>query len=283
VTTAAQPSKHLPDRRSFGSVHPIERLRYVARAGAVDQGELTREAAAALSGLADDPGGLIMSCRRLLARHPTAGALWFLCARMLGSGDARAEAWTATEELEHDPTPSHLARLLPDEARVTVVGYPELTALALPKRGDVEVLAVDAAGDGPQLARRLRGADVEALDVPDAGLAAAVASSQVVVLEASCLGPSGFVAPTGSRAAAAVARHAGVPVWLVVGVGRALPGRFWDAAVAGLGGDEPWEATEEVVPLDLVDRAVGPDGGRPGTDLAGRADCAAVPELLERQ
>ena len=263
-------------------MHPIERLRYVARAGAVDQGELTREAAAALSGLAGDTGGLIMSCRRLLDRHPTAGALWYLCARLLSSADVRAEAWHATEELEHDQTPSHLARLLPDEATLTVVGYPELTALGLPKRGDVTVLAVDASGDGTHLARRLRGADVEALDVPDAGVAAAAASSDLVVLEASCLGPTGFVAPTGSRAAAAVAKHAGVPVWLVVGAGRALPQRFFDAATAKLGGDEPWEEAEEIVPLDLVDRAVGPDGGRSATDPASRADCAPVPELLER-
>ena len=264
-------------------MHPIERLRYVARVGGVDQGELVREAASALSGLGDDPGGLIMSCRRLLDRHPTAGALWFLCARMLTAADARAEAWFATEDLEKDPTIAHLSRLLPEEATVTVVGYPELAALALPKRGDIEVLAVDASGDGTQLSRRLRGADVEATDVPDAGVAAAVAASDVVLLEASCLGAGGFVAPAGSRAAAAVAHHAGIPVWLVAGVGRALPPRFWEAATAKLGGDEPWEEAEEQVPLDLVDRAVGPDGGRPGSDLANRADCAPVPELLERQ
>ena len=263
-------------------MHPIERLRYVARAGAVDQGDLVREAAAALGGLSDDPGGLIMSCRRLLARHPTAGALWFLSARLLTAGDARAEAWHATEELEHDKTPGHLARLLPDEATITVVGYPELAAVALPRRGDVVVRAVDARGDGGQLVRRLRSGDVEALEVPDAGVAAAVATSDLLVLEASALGPTGFVAPTGSHAAAAVARQADVPVWLVAGAGRALPARFWEAAVAGLGGDEPWLAPEEVVPLALADRAVGPDGGRAAADLATRADCAPVAELLER-
>jgi hypothetical protein len=264
-------------------VHPIERLRYVARVGGVDQGELVREAAAALSGLSDDIGGLIMSCRRLLARHPTAGALWFLCARLLTAADVRRAAWEVTEELDHDATPAHLARLLPEEATITVVGYPELAALGLPKRGDVEVLAIDASGDGQALARRLRNGDVDAVDVPDAGVAAAAAASDLVVLEASCLGATGFVAPTGSRAAAAVAHHAGIPVWLVVGAGRALPPRFWDAATAHLGGDEPWEAAEEIVPLDLVDRAVGPDGGRAGADLASRADCAAVPELLDRK
>jgi hypothetical protein len=269
-------------------VHPIERLRYVARVGGVDQGELVREAALALGGLGDDVGGVIMSSRRLLARHPTAGALWFLCARLLAAPDRRAEAWQVTEELEHDPTATHLARLLPEEARVTVVGYPELAATAFPKRGDVEVLAVDASGDGQALARRLRNGDVDAVEVPDAGVAAAVTASDLVVLEASSLGTSttgasGFVAPAGARAAAAVARHAGVPVWLVAGVGRALPSRFWEAATASLGGDEPWEAPEEVVPLDLVDRAIGPDGGRDGADLVSRADCAAVPELLERK
>jgi hypothetical protein len=264
-------------------VHPIERLRYVARVGGVDQGELVREAAQALSGLSDDAGGVIMSCRRLLARHPTAGALWYLCARLLSAADLRAEAWAVTEALEHDATPAHLARLLPEEATITVVGYPELVALGLPKRGDIEVLAVDASGDGQALARRLRNGDVEAIEVPDAGVAAAVTASDLVVLEASSVGPSGFVAPTGSHAAAAVARQAGTPVWLVAGVGRALPPRFWDAATASLGGDEPWEAAEEVVPLTLVDRAVGPDGGRDGADLAGRADCPTVPELLERK
>ena len=54
-------------------MHPIERLRYVARVGGVDQGELVREASSALGGFGSDVGGLIVSCRRLLDRHPTAG------------------------------------------------------------------------------------------------------------------------------------------------------------------------------------------------------------------
>lgn len=263
-------------------MHPIERLRYVARVGGVDQGELVREAASALSGFGDDPGGLVVSCRRLLARHPTAGALWMLSARMLTAGDLRAEAWAVTEELEHDKTASHVSRLVPDEATLTVVGWPELVSLALPRRGDVQVRAVDASGDGSALSRRLRGADVDAFDVPDAGAAAAAASSDLVLLEANCCGPTGFIAPTGSRAVAAVAKYAGVPVWVVAGAGRCLPGRLWDAVTSRIDSDEPWESAEEIVPLDLVDRCVGPQGGAPATDLATRADCAAVAELLDR-
>ena len=64
-------------------MHPIERLRYVARAGAVDPAVLVQESAAALAGLDDEPGNLILSARRLLSRHPASGPLWALCARLL--------------------------------------------------------------------------------------------------------------------------------------------------------------------------------------------------------
>ena len=101
-------------------MHPIERLRYVARAGAVDQGELVREAASALSGLSDDPGGLIMSCRRLLVRHPTAGALWHLCARLLTAGDEAVTPATGSVPPLPEPEP-----IVPTEAlnlRLTGIG-----------------------------------------------------------------------------------------------------------------------------------------------------------------
>jgi hypothetical protein len=95
------------------------------------------------------------------------------------------------------------------------------------------------------------------------------------------MGPSGFVAIAGSRAAAATARHAGVPVWVAAGVGRVLPARLWDALTARLEGDEPWLAADEVVPLDLVDRVAGPTGLLAGADAARRADCPVAPELLK--
>src|SRR5437763_3773263 len=104
-------------------MHPIERLRYVARVGGVDQGELIREASSALGGFGSDTGGLIVSCRRLLDRHPTAGALWTLCARLLTTGDLAGEAWRVSEEADGDKTVAHVARLVPDEATLTVVGW----------------------------------------------------------------------------------------------------------------------------------------------------------------
>lgn len=259
----------------------MERLRDIARARSVEHGLLTQESAAALAALADDPAGLVTASKRLVERHPTVGPLWALSARVLTAGDPRTEAWRVLSEVDEDGTVGHLVDALPDGATLTVIGWPELAARALPPRGDVGVLVVDALGDGSQLAHRLRRADVEAADVPESGTAAAVVASEVLVLEALATGPDAVLAPAGSRAAAAVARHAGVPVWLVAGACRALPGRLWDVLTSRLPtGVEACDAASELVPLDLVDVVVGPDGRSTGTDLARRADAPVAAELL---
>jgi len=262
-------------------MHPIERLRYVARSSGADQAVLVRETAGALAALDFDPPGLVTACRRILDRHLASGPLWWLAARVLTGNDPGDEAWAAAEEIEDDPTALELALALPADTTICVLGWPEIVGEALPRRGDIEVLVVDALGEGSGLVRRLRHADVDAEDVPMTGLGAAAAAAGLLVLEASALGPDGFVGIAGSRAAAAVARHAGVPVWLVGGVGRLLPGRMWDAMCRRLDEeDDPWAADDEVVPLDLVDCVVGPCGVEAVADALRQIDCPIAPELL---
>ena len=193
---------------SVDRVHPIERLRYVARASGADQAVLVRETAQALAAFRDDPSGLVAACRRIVDRHPTSAPLWWLCARVLTSPDGQREAWAAVDEIEEDRTSAELAFALPEEGTACVIGWPELVGEALPPRGDVEVLAVDALGEGSGLVRRLVQAGIDAVDVPTSGLGAAVLSSDVLLLEAVAVGPTGFVAVSGSLAAATVARHA---------------------------------------------------------------------------
>ncbi|MCB1004804.1 MAG: hypothetical protein KDB35_11540 [Acidimicrobiales bacterium] len=158
-----------------------------------------------------------------------------------------------------------------------------LLRLARAGLGDdrVEALVVDVLGEGSGLVRRLLAADVEAVDVATQGLGAAAAAADVVVLEASAVGPDAFVGVAGSRAAAAVARHDGRPVWLVAGVGRLVPQRVWDA-LSGLvdAAAEPWEADDELVPLALVDQVVGPTGPQPVADALRRTDCPVAAELF---
>ena len=262
-------------------MHPIERLRHVARAEGAGPSFIAREAAAALAGFGDDPTGLVTACRRLVERHPTAGTMWWLAARVLAATDPMGETWRAAEELEGDDTPSVLLRGLPTEGTVAVLGWPELAGDALRRAGEVELLVIDAGGRWTGVVDRLARRGVDAIDVPEGGLGAAVAASDLLVLEASALGPGGFVADSGARAAAAVARHAGIPVWVVAGAGRVLPKRLWEALVTRLELDaDAWDADDEVVPIDLADQVVGPRRMTSPDAAVKRADCPIPPELL---
>lgn len=245
---------------------------------------LVRETAHALAAFHDDPAGLVAACRRIVDRHPTSGPLWWLCARVLTAPDGQREAWQAVDDIQGDRTPEELAFALPEEATVSVIGWPELAGEALPRRGDVDVLAVDSLGEGSGLVRRLLQGGVDAVDVPTSGLGAAVAASDVLLLEAVALGPGGFVAVSGSLAAATVAQHADVPVWLVAGVGRLLPLRMWEA-LAGrqrAHAADPWDLDEEIVPLSLVARVCGPAGLEAPEAALRRTDCPVAPELFDR-
>ncbi len=262
-------------------VHPVERLRHVARATGYPQEVIVAEAARGLLSCADDPQGLVTACRRMVQRQPGSAPLVWLCARALCAGDPRSELRAAIAEFEGDRTAVELAHAVPDDASIVVLGWPDTIGLALPRRGDVEVLVVDVHREGGGLVTDLRDRDVEAVDVPPSGLGAAVAGADLVLLEATALAPSGFLGIAGSLAAAAVAKHCDVPVWVVAGVGRLLPERMWgpvrERAVPG----DAWEADDEVVPLDLVDRIVGPTGPLAVVDALRRIDCPVAPELFK--
>ncbi|HYI61235.1 MAG TPA: hypothetical protein VEW93_05460 [Acidimicrobiales bacterium] len=252
----------------------------MARARGVDPVDLVAEAAHALGAFDDDPAGLVAAARRLVARHPAAGALWWMCSRVLVAADPAAEGRRAAAEVEGDPTAAALAAALPDEARVLVVGWPGTVVPALARRGDLEVLAADD-GTGVDVGRVLARVDVDVVDVPTEAVGAAAAAVDVVLIEAVAAGPAGALAARGSRAAAAVARAAGRTVWLVAPVGRVLPAPLFAACTdAVLDTEEPWESDHDLVPGPLVDRVVGPAGPVEPTEGLGRATCGVASELL---
>jgi hypothetical protein len=263
-------------------VHPIERLRYVARSSGAPQDLMVRETASALASFGDDPSGLVTACRRIVSRQLTAGSLWWLCSRMLCAADPLREARLAVDEIEDDSSPRQLAHALADGGTVLVIGWPPQVAEGLARRGDLEVLVADVGGDGSSLVGHLQHREVDAIDVPAAGLGAAAAEADLVILEAGAAGPEQFVATAGSRAAAAVAHDAGKAVWLVAGVGRVLPARVWQALTDRLDDlADSWDLDEEVVPLSLVDTVIGPNGSHPPAELVLRCDCPIAPELFK--
>jgi hypothetical protein len=264
-------------------MHPIEHLRWVARATGADPSMIARESAGALEAVAaEDPAGLVLACRRLVERHPSVGPLWWLCARVLGAADPEAAARDAAAALAADRTDRHLATALPDDGTVLVIGWPDLVGRALRRRGDLEVLVVDHDGDGLGLARRLADSGNVVSVVPGSGTAPAATVAGLVLVEALAAGPGGFLAAPGSGSAAAVASVAGTPVHAVIGVGRVLPGRLWDALLGRLdaSGLEPWEREAEVVQAGMVTDAVGPDGPVELGEALANPTCPVAPELL---
>ena len=239
------------------------------------------ETAMALAAFGRDPSGLVTACRRIVSRQPTSAPLWWLCSRMLCADDPMDEGRSASREIASDATPRRLEAHLPPDATITVVGWSPQLDDTLVRRGDVEALIVDAAGEGRAFAAHLWERDAAAVEIPLKGLASAVAESDLVVLDASAVGPSGFVAACGSHAAAAVARTEETPVWLLAGIGRILPQRVWECVTTRLTDEaDPWELDEEVVPLELVDAVFGPDGQETTEAALQRTDCPIAPELF---
>lgn len=85
-------------------MHPIERLRHLARLDPADVDLLAREAADTLLACAAEPAELVVACRRLLDRHPAAGPLWWVASTALTSTDAQTALIDALAALESDPT-----------------------------------------------------------------------------------------------------------------------------------------------------------------------------------
>ncbi len=261
-------------------MHPIERLRYVARASGVPQPILVREAAGALLSFAHDPQGLVTACRRMISRQPTSGPLLWMASRVLTAADHVEELRTCIDELDADRTSLELRHALPVDNTVAVLGWPDAISAALAARGDTDVLVIDVLGEGSGLVQVLWDADVEAADVPLGGLGAAAAKADLVLLECSAMGPDSSLCVAGSLAAASVAQHRGTPVWLVGGVGRLLPGSLWDSLRDRVAMAEPWDADEEFVPLDLVSHVVGTAGVSSVSNALQQATCPIAAELL---
>jgi hypothetical protein len=125
-------------------VHPIERLRYVARSGWGAPDVLAAEAAWALADLADrEAPAVLPACRRLLDRHPGCGPMWWVAARILTAGDPVTEGERCADALECDRTDELLDEALPAGARIVRRGGVSDAASA-----DVVVVPVDALGPG---------------------------------------------------------------------------------------------------------------------------------------
>lgn len=262
-------------------MHPIERLRYLARSSGGDPRAMVGETASALRGMGADPAGLVVACRRIVERHPTSGPLWWLCAHMLTSPDPYSTARRLADEIDADLTPEVLIDSLPTDITVCVVGWPDLVGEAILRRGDIRVLAVDADDQGGSFVRRLDRADVEAEVIEAGGVAAAVLACDLLLIEALAASSTELIAARGSRAAASVAYCSEVPVWAVSGIGRCLPHAGFLSLVERLGDVRaPWLADADVMPLALFSHVATANGVLAIDQASLVAECPLAHELL---
>jgi hypothetical protein len=263
-------------------MHPIERLRYVARADGAEPAVLVRETALALCGMEFDPQSLVLACRRIVERHPTTAQLWWLCAHVLTASEPFARARELARAAEHDDTAQHLDDALPDDARVVIVGWPNTAVKCLAQRGDATLFVVDSHGEGEALVDRLHHADISAELVPGECAAAAVAQCDAVVVEALAAGAGAVLAVGASRGVVDTARALGKPVLLVAPLGTRLPDVLWNGMLAALGVPGDWRAGLDVVEVSRFTRVVGPHGATDDASSALAPECPPAGELLRR-
>ena len=267
-----------------GVVHPIEHLRYVARAHGVDPAALVEETAHALGSLHFDPAGLVVACRRIVERHPFSGPLWWLCSNVTTSSEPFEAVWELADQIRSDRTASELAAALPDESIVVTIGDPSVIGSGLARRGDVRVLALDIDHSATSFVRRLERYDVDYEPVDAGAAGAATRVADVVLIEVLAMDESRLVLPSGSSTIAAAAAAWDTPVWAVAGVGRRLPSAYIDAMADkrdALAADcDEWTLDIEVIPARLATDVVGPHGIMPMGPPAARAECPVAAELL---
>jgi hypothetical protein len=211
-------------------VHPIERLRHVARAGDVDPVLLAQEAAEALGSLTYEAQALVPACRRLIEAHPSCGPLWWVAARVIVAEEPFDAAYAAIEALADDPTAEELAASFPAGASVVIPAKAGL-ALALNMRPDLSVTVVGMPYRLNEVLRRLsRVADVVGIDSRDFDVDGAEMMGDgphLLVLEALAAGPSGFLVDRDQAELASSAVMTEVPCWVATGVGRVLPAELF--------------------------------------------------------
>lgn len=242
-------------------MHPLERLRYVARNPLGPVEPLIEESAAALSSFSDDPRGLLTSCRSLLERRGHCGPLVWLAARMVASMDAHDEAIDIVEAMDCDTSgwmlSDALCALGDDFNALKVVAVGEISAI-----DTILYVTPDWNCTGPEDPSRATEADV-------------------AVVASDCAGPSEALVPAEALPVVEVARDAGTPVWLYTGAGRMLPEAMWDAMSKRFVPDDLSDLGLSVLDLGrFVTSVVTPSGLHTPAEAARQSDCPVVLELF---
>jgi hypothetical protein len=258
-------------------MHPIERLRWIARADGEDAATIATEAAWTLGELAvDEPAAVLTACRRLLERHPACGPLWWVAAHLTASDDPFETARRVSAELYSDTVPDRLAEAWRANFTATdvicVTSPSDLAREALSRRRPYPVRLVAGLRTLRHDLRGLGAVTDEVSGFEAADAVEALDGCAVLVVEASMAGSTGVLVPAETaevvRAAASSLSLSPsespsslslspsespespsesspspaplplpLPVWLVLGIGRVLGPRLVETAATRSAGE----------------------------------------------
>lgn len=264
-------------------MHPIEHLRYVARAHGADPVEVALEAAEALVHMVRDPAGVVVSARRMMEHHPDNSSLWWMCAHAVTSMEPQAAIRECVRTLSTDATSAMLQAELPTDATVCTAGWSGHLVDAVVRRGDVRVLVVDSLGEGQDALRVFARRGVDAELVAPEGIAAAVAASDVTIVTAKATSRDGVLCAGGALPLVALARLLDRPSWLVAPEGMHLAPSLWKAMKEDLcGRPDSWASGYDVMEWAYVSHIVDGTGIVDVEKYLARVSCPDAPELLRR-
>lgn len=255
----------------------------MARSTHVPAQYLVRETAMALSDFVGNDAVLLISCKRILDRQPSAAPLVWLIAHALGAPNPSQALWQATEEIEDDRTAAAIAYELPDSATIAVIGWSEWVADVLRSRGDVGVIVIDLDGSGEFEMEQVLDDGQLGVCVDPSGAGQVLGEATHLLLTLDALGPTSAVARQGALSAAAVARHLDTAVWGVAPTGVVLPGRMYDGLTRRwheTSSEPVWERPVEEFETALLDMVATTRGLVTTADALKRGGCPIVPELF---
>jgi len=236
----------------------------------------------ALVAFADDEAGLLIACRRILDRQPAIGPLVWLAAHALGAPNPRSALWEAVDALESDATDAALAYSIPDDAVVATVGWVDSLSSLARRRGDLRFVVVDPDGSAEYQAERLADSGTDVMIIDPEATAQGLFDVTHLIVHLDALGADHGIAPLGSFAAAAVARHLDVAVWGVASLGVSLTDRMYAGLVRRWNeqaGEPRHLRPIEEVPTVLLDQVVTTAGLVTADQAVRSSGCPIVPEL----
>jgi hypothetical protein len=262
-------------------MHPIERLRWIARASGEPSATIASEAAWALGELAQsEPAAVLTASRRLVERHPACGPLWWVCAQLVMSDDPSRTAASTAGELASDPVPQRVAAALGSEFTASdplaCTAPTELVRSALSLRPNSTVRVLGAFGELRREVRALGSVVDEVTGYGTDELPQGLDRAAVLLVEPLLAGPDGLLVSVAAAQAVEAAIELSVPVWAVLGVGSVLPADLATAAAELAGADY------EVIAPERLTSAVDASGRGPVRASLARTTCPACPELVPR-